>query len=160
MTQTRAALVTGGASGIGRAVAARLLADGSAVMIADLHAERGAATAAELGGPVRFVRADVADEDDVHAAVDATVAAFGRLDCVVNNAGVGGAFGALTEIEVEDWDYTFAVLVREPRHRRLPGLAAAPALGVQDEHVHAHERAPAPADLAVHAGVHSLLHPP
>jgi NAD(P)-dependent dehydrogenase (short-subunit alcohol dehydrogenase family) len=48
----------------------------------------------------------------VRAAVDATVAAFGRLDCVVNNAGVGGAFGALTEIEVEDWDYTFAVLVR------------------------------------------------
>jgi NAD(P)-dependent dehydrogenase (short-subunit alcohol dehydrogenase family) len=112
VTETRAALVTGGASGIGRAVAARLLADGYAVMIADLHAGRGAATAAELGGPVRFAYADVADEDDVRAAVDATVAAFGRLDCVVNNAGVGGAFGALTEIEVEDWDYTFAVLVR------------------------------------------------
>ena len=112
MTETRAALVTGGASGIGRAVAARLLADGWAVMIADLHAERGAATAAELGGPVRFIRADVADENDVRAADDATVAAFGRLDCAVNNAGVGGAFGALTEIEVEDWDYTFAVLVR------------------------------------------------
>lgn len=114
---TRAALVTGGASGIGRATVERLLADGWRVVLADLNAGTGQRAAAELGGPdagdsVRFVRADVSEESDVSAAVAACVEAFGRIDCVVNNAGVGGAFGALTDIEVQDWDYTFAVLVR------------------------------------------------
>ncbi|MHA6796938.1 SDR family NAD(P)-dependent oxidoreductase [Pseudonocardia bannensis] len=106
----RAALVTGGASGIGRATVARLRDEGWQVLLADLNAENGKRAADELGAT--FVRTDVSDEDDVAAAVAATVEAFGRLDCVVNNAGVGGAFGALTEIEVADWDYTFAVLVR------------------------------------------------
>ncbi|NMH98771.1 SDR family NAD(P)-dependent oxidoreductase [Pseudonocardia acidicola] len=110
MGDGKAALVTGGASGIGRATVARLLAEGWQVVLADLNAETGKATADELGAT--FVRTDVAQEDDVAAAVAATVDAFGRIDCVVNNAGVGGAFGALTEIEVQDWDYTFAVLVR------------------------------------------------
>jgi NAD(P)-dependent dehydrogenase (short-subunit alcohol dehydrogenase family) len=102
---TRAALVTGGASGIGRATVERLLADGWRVVLADLNAGTGQRAAAELGGPdagdsVRFVRADVSEESDVSAAVAACVEAFGRIDCVVNNAGVGGAFGALTDIEV------------------------------------------------------------
>ncbi|MEK6443073.1 SDR family NAD(P)-dependent oxidoreductase [Pseudonocardia sp. T1-2H] len=105
-----AALVTGGASGIGRAAVARLQADGWRVVLADLNGETGARTAAELGA--EFVRADVSREDDVEAAVARCVSAFGRIDAVVNNAGVGGAFGALTDITVEDWDYTFAVLVR------------------------------------------------
>jgi NAD(P)-dependent dehydrogenase (short-subunit alcohol dehydrogenase family) len=109
---TRAAIVTGGASGIGRATVAKLLDDGWQVVLADLHEENGEKAAAELGDGVRFVRTDVSSEADVSGAVDACVEAFGRIDCVVNNAGVGGAFGALTEIEVEDWDYTFAVLVR------------------------------------------------
>jgi NAD(P)-dependent dehydrogenase (short-subunit alcohol dehydrogenase family) len=107
-----AALVTGGASGIGRAAAARLLADGWRVVLADLNVENGVRVAAALGDDVRFVRTDVAEEHDVAAAVATCVESFGRIDCVVNNAGVGGAFGALTEIEVADWDYTFAVLVR------------------------------------------------
>jgi NAD(P)-dependent dehydrogenase (short-subunit alcohol dehydrogenase family) len=108
----RAALVTGGASGIGRATVARLLAEGWQVVVADLNAENGERAAAEFGAGVRFVRADVSEEADVAGAVGACVAAFGRIDCVVNNAGVGGAFGALTDIAVGDWDYTFAVLVR------------------------------------------------
>ncbi|WP_214367703.1 SDR family NAD(P)-dependent oxidoreductase [Pseudonocardia sp. H11422] len=106
----KAALVTGGASGIGRATVARLRAVGWQVVLADLNAKNGKASADELGAT--FVRTDVSAEEDVAAAVAATVDAFGRIDCVVNNAGVGGAFGALTDIEVQDWDYTFAVLVR------------------------------------------------
>lgn len=102
--------MTGGASGIGRATVARLRSDGWEVVLADLNTQHGTATATELDA--RFVRADVSAEDDVAGAVAACVDAFGRIDCVVNNAGVGGAFGALTEIEVADWDYTFAVLVR------------------------------------------------
>jgi NAD(P)-dependent dehydrogenase (short-subunit alcohol dehydrogenase family) len=113
---SRAALVTGGASGIGRATVARLLAEEWQVVIADLHAGNGEQAAEEFaeefGGRVAFVRADVSEEADVAGAVAACVAEFGRVDCVVNNAGVGGAFGALTDIAVEDWDYTFAVLVR------------------------------------------------
>lgn len=109
MTQ-RSALVTGGASGIGRATVETMRAQGWDVLLADLNDERGERVAAEIGVP--FLRADVAEEADVAAAVDATVAAFGRIDCVVNNAGIGGAFGPITEIEVEDWDWTFAVLVR------------------------------------------------
>lgn len=107
-----AALVTGGGSGIGRATVHRLVRDGWRVVLADVNADSGSAAAAELGTSVRFIRADVAQEPDVRDAVAACVEGFGRIDCVVNNAGVGGAFGKITEIEVEDWDYTFAVLVR------------------------------------------------
>lgn len=64
------------------------------------------------GDRFAFVQADVCSETDVEAAVRTTVERMGRIDCVVNNAGVGGAFGPITAIEVEDWDYTFAVLVR------------------------------------------------
>jgi NAD(P)-dependent dehydrogenase (short-subunit alcohol dehydrogenase family) len=108
----RVALVTGGASGIGRASAARLIADGWRVLLVDLNAETGERAGAELGRCARFVPADVSEERAVAGAVATCLDHFGRLDCVVNNAGVGGAFGALTDIEVGDWDYTFAVLVR------------------------------------------------
>jgi NAD(P)-dependent dehydrogenase (short-subunit alcohol dehydrogenase family) len=93
--EARAALVTGGASGIGLATVRRLLADGWRVLLTDLNVGNGERAAAELGD-----------------AVAMCVEEFGRVDCVVNNAGVGGAFGRLTDIEVADWDYTFAVLVR------------------------------------------------
>jgi NAD(P)-dependent dehydrogenase (short-subunit alcohol dehydrogenase family) len=110
----RVALITGGASGMGLATVRRFLAEGARVVIADLNEESGAAALDELaaGDGVRFERVDVAAEDDVARAVDAAVRAFGQLDVVFNNAGVGGAFGAITDLEVEDWDYTFAVDVR------------------------------------------------
>lgn len=106
----RVALVTGGASGIGRESVALLRRQGWRVLLADLNAATGAAAADELGA--EFARVDVSEEDDVAGAVARCVEEFGRLDAVVNNAGVGGAFGSLTEIEVDDWDWTFAVLVR------------------------------------------------
>lgn len=108
----RVTLVTGGASGIGLATVRRLVADGGKVVLADYNADTGAAAAEPFGDGVRFVRADVAQEADVEAAVAVAVEEFGRLDCVVNNAGVGGAFGRITDIDVDEWDYTFAVLVR------------------------------------------------
>lgn len=119
MTDTKCALVTGGASGIGRAAVERFLAGGWSVVIADYNADAGAAAAddcTERAGVERnraaFTRADVAEERDIEAAVGHAVTTFGRLDCIVNNAGVGGAFGPITEIDVADWDYTFAILVR------------------------------------------------
>lgn len=117
MASPRAALVTGGASGIGRATVELFLERGDSVVAADFNAESGERLLSDLAGAAGdgrlvFARADVAQEADVAAAVDRATTAFGRLDWVVNNAGIGGAFGPITEIEVEDWDHTFAVLMR------------------------------------------------
>ena len=110
----KVAVVTGGASGMGLATVRRFLDEGARVVVADLNAENGAAAIADLdaGDRVRFEQVDVAEEDDVVCAIAAATSTFGQLDVVFNNAGVGGAFGAVTDLHVEDWDYTFAVLVR------------------------------------------------
>lgn len=113
----RVALVTGGASGMGRATVLRFLDEGARVVVADLNEASGAETLAlaKARGAedrVRFQRTDVSREEDVAAAVQAAVSGFGGLDCVFNNAGIGGAIGSVMETEVEDWDFTFAVLVR------------------------------------------------
>ncbi|HEX7168974.1 MAG TPA: SDR family oxidoreductase [Acidimicrobiales bacterium] len=115
----RVAVVTGGASGIGRATVIRLLDEGASVVAADYNAATGAAlvddVAASAAGAekrLRFVRTDVSVEADVAAAVSTALADFGRLDVMVNNAGVAGAFGPVEAIEVDDWDWTFGVLVR------------------------------------------------
>jgi len=115
--QDKVAVITGGANGIGRATALRFLDEGAAVVIADCNeatAQQTLDLAAAAGHAprIRFIRTDVTQEDQVAAAIDLGVSAFGRLDCVFNNAGIGGAFGPLTHITAEDWDYTFAVLLR------------------------------------------------
>ncbi len=112
----KVALVTGGASGMGEATVARFLAEGAYVLIADFNEETGAAvaaaTAAEYPGRCVFQQTDVASEAAVEAAVAAARSAFGRLDIMFNNAGVGGAIGPLTQTTEADWDYTFAVLAK------------------------------------------------
>ncbi len=114
----RVAAITGGASGIGRATALRFLREGAFVVVADLNEATGAAflvTAADEGygaDRIRFIVANVANEDDNIALVDLAVLSFGRLDIMFNNAGIGGAFGPITQVHVEDWDETFNVLVR------------------------------------------------
>ncbi len=115
--QDKVAVVTGGANGIGRATVLRFLAEGAAVVAADLNETTGRetldlASRAGQGKRIRFLRTDVVQEADVAAAVQLAVSEFGRLDCIFNNAGIGGAFGPITHISAEDWDYTFAVLVR------------------------------------------------
>src|SRR5690242_9087933 len=102
----RVAVVTGGASGIGRATVLRFLAEGASVVVGDLNADVAKDLIAEAGEPERltFVRTDVAEEHEVEALISAAVERFGHLDVVFNNAGSGGAFGPLTEISVEHWD--------------------------------------------------------
>ncbi len=97
---------------MGLATVERFVAEGASVVVADLNVEAGERVAADLGDAVRFERCDVSVEADVAAIVAAAVESFGRLDIMFNNAGVGGAFGPITEIESDDWDTTFGVLVR------------------------------------------------
>lgn len=108
----RVAIVTGGGGGIGLAIAAGVVASGGSVVVGDLNEERGGKAAAELGERSRFVRVDVSEESDVEALVTAAVDSFGRLDAMFNNAGVGGAFGPITEQSVDAWDTTFAINTR------------------------------------------------
>jgi len=113
----KVAVITGAASGMGLATARRFLKEGAHVVIADLNVANGEGAMAALkdeglGAQARFIRVDVAAEADIEAMIALAVADFGRLDILFNNAGVGGAFGALTDIHVDDWDYTFDVLVR------------------------------------------------
>ena len=115
--QDKVVVVTGGASGMGRATVLRFLAEGAFVVVADMNEETGKETLdlaakAGHGERARFVRTDVAEEDAVEAMIQFAISEFQGLDCLFNNAGVGGAFGAITEIDVDDWDYTFAVLTR------------------------------------------------
>lgn len=108
------AVVTGGASGIGRATVLRFLQAGARVVFGDLNEARGEELVAEVADPgrLRFLPADVGVESDVTALVTAAADAFGRLDVVFNNAGAGGAYGPLTDIDAADWDRTFAVINR------------------------------------------------
>lgn len=81
-------LITGGASGLGATVAARLVRDGARVVLADIGRDAGEAKARELGGAARFIQTDVTDAAQAQAAVQLAVDAFGRLDGAVNCAGV------------------------------------------------------------------------
>jgi NAD(P)-dependent dehydrogenase (short-subunit alcohol dehydrogenase family) len=113
----KVAIVTGGASGMGRATVMRFLADGAKVVVADLNEKNGAETLAVAkaqghADDIAFVRCDVAREADVASLVAEAEKRFGRLDIAYLNAGVGGAFGPIAETSAEDWDYTFAVLTR------------------------------------------------
>ena len=88
----KVAIITGAARGLGQGMAELFVEEGARVMIADLDAERGAALAATLGANARFRRTDVADRAEVQALVDETIAAFGDLDIMFNNAGFPGKF--------------------------------------------------------------------
>ncbi|MFD8113048.1 bifunctional aldolase/short-chain dehydrogenase [Streptomyces microflavus] len=110
---TRVALVTGAGSGIGRAIAHRLVAEGACVVVADLDAASGAAVAEELGGPDRAVAVpvDVTSEAQVVDAFKAAALAFGGVDLVVNNAGISIS-KPLLETTVRDWDLQHDIMAR------------------------------------------------
>jgi NAD(P)-dependent dehydrogenase (short-subunit alcohol dehydrogenase family) len=111
----RVVVLTGGATGIGRAIALDMAAAGAAVAIGDTNTDGGQRTADEIlaaGGRASFLACDVADPEQVAALVDGAVAGFGQLDVLVNDAGISGGSRRLHEMDIDSWDRTIAVNLR------------------------------------------------
>lgn len=107
----RTAMVTGAASGIGKATAQRLASEGANVVLTDINDVAGREVVAELEGQgytASFMHHDVADADDWQRVIDDTVAAHGSLGILVNNAGMGDLLD-IDEASIEDWDRTIAI---------------------------------------------------
>ncbi len=111
----KVAVITGAASGMGRATAILFAKEGAAVVLTDLNSQGGETAVAECaaaGGRAVFQRTDVTSEPDIKAAVDRAVREYGRLDIMYNNAGVAGAVGPIDKVTAQDFDKTIAILLR------------------------------------------------
>jgi NAD(P)-dependent dehydrogenase (short-subunit alcohol dehydrogenase family) len=111
----KVALVTGAALGIGRAIATRMAQEGAVLALLDLHDDIGRDLANDItarGGRARYWRCDVSKEAEVQRVFGEVVAAFGRLDVLVNNAGVAGANKPTDQITEAEWDFVQAVNVK------------------------------------------------
>jgi NAD(P)-dependent dehydrogenase (short-subunit alcohol dehydrogenase family) len=129
----KVAVVTGGASGIGEGTVRRFVEEGARCVIADIQDGPGQTLAKELGDATVFVHTDVSHEDEVAAVVAAAGAAFGRLDCMVNNAGILGAVGAVGETTAEQLrevfeTNVFGVVRVTQAFLPLPEASEAPAI--------------------------------
>jgi 3(or 17)beta-hydroxysteroid dehydrogenase len=105
----RVALVTGGASGFGRQSAIRLAEQGAFVCVSDINAEGGRETVSMLGGRGLFCSHDVTRADDWRAVIGTVIKRFGRLDVLVNSAGVDHAEDNVSNIDAEIWSYVFGI---------------------------------------------------
>src|SRR5262245_15353472 len=115
LVSAKVALVTGAAAGIGRAVALKFGEEGAKVVVSDVASDGGDETAALIrqnGGEAVFVRANVTKSMEVEVLVENTVAAFGRLDCACNNAGVEGRIVPIAEQTEADFDEVMTVNVK------------------------------------------------
>lgn len=113
--ESKVAWVSGAAAGIGRAAAVALAREGASVMVVDIDEQGLAETVAEIeaaGGTATAMRCDVSDAADIAAAVDETVARYGRLDVAFNNAGIEQPVAPVHDIDLHDWDRLHAVNVR------------------------------------------------
>ena len=108
----KVAVITGGTSGIGARTAEVFVAAGAKVVIAGRRQERGEKVAQKLGDAASFIRTDVSVEADVKAMIDHAVHRFGRLDCLMNNAGRGSQFTTIADVDLEQFDAVIAVHLR------------------------------------------------
>jgi len=108
----KVAIITGGTSGIGAHTAEVFVAEGARVVIAGRRQQRGEPLARKLGDAASFIRTDVTVEADVKAMIDHATERFGRLDCLMNNAGSGSKFAAIPDLDLEQFDAVIGVHVR------------------------------------------------
>ena len=108
----KVAVITGGTSGMGHGTVELFLEEGAKVVVADILDEKGAQMAADLGPNFAYHHTDVSVEEEVKGAVDLAMSKFGRLDCIFNNAGIGGVSGEIQEIDMEGFDKTVGVLLK------------------------------------------------
>ncbi|HLW63585.1 MAG TPA: SDR family oxidoreductase [Flavobacterium sp.] len=101
--ENKVALVTGGASGIGKAIVELFVKEGAKVVFTDLNVDLGTKVQQELGSQTHFVKSDASSPEDNKAAVEETVKQFGALHIAVNNAGVGGEANIVGEMSIEGW---------------------------------------------------------
>ncbi len=108
----KVAIITGGASGIGRGTVELFVKEGASVVAADLQDDKGARLIEDFGREVSYVRTDVSNEEDIKAMIAHALDKFGRLDCLFNNAGITGLGGPIANIPTEEFDKVMAVLLR------------------------------------------------
>jgi NAD(P)-dependent dehydrogenase (short-subunit alcohol dehydrogenase family) len=112
LLEGKVAVVTGGTSGIGARTAELFVAEGARVVIAGRRREKGKQVAAALGAAASFIRTDVSVETDVRAMIEHAVEKFGRLDCLVNNAGTGSRHVEIANVDLEEFDAAIGVHLR------------------------------------------------
>ncbi|MBT2326870.1 SDR family oxidoreductase [Variovorax paradoxus] len=110
--QGKVALITGAGSGFGEVIARKFVSEGGRVVIAEMSAVAGDRVASDLGAAARFVRTDVTDDTQFEAAIRTATSSFGRLDVLVNNAGVSHDLKPFEQISCAEFDRVFAVNVR------------------------------------------------
>ena len=98
--QGKVAVITGGASGMGRATVEKFVREGASVVIADMQTEKGEALANSLGDAAVFIETDVCQESGIRAMIALAKERYGRLDCLFNNAGFGGVGGDIDEVDM------------------------------------------------------------
>ena len=108
----KVAIVTGGASGIGRGTVELFVREGASIVIGDLQDDKGERLTEALGSKISYQRTDVSVERDIEALIAHALKTFGRLDCMFNNAGIAGVSGSITDIPVDGFDATMGVLLR------------------------------------------------
>ena len=129
--QSKVAVVTGGGSGFGEGIAKRFASEGGRVVVVDINGEAAEAVAAQIdgaGGAAVALRADVTDKADVAAMMRAALDTYGRLDVLVNNAGVSHRNKPMTEVSEEEFDHIYAVNVKAIY---LAAVAAIPLMKAQ-----------------------------
>ena len=139
----KVAIITGGTSGIGARTAELFVAEGAKVVVAGRRQTQGESLAKALGSAAIFVRTDVTKEGDIKALIEQTLAKFGRLNCLFNNAGNPGRLTSITDLDVDHFDTVIATHLRAVVLGMKIRSACHDPSGLRQYHQHRQHRRPA-----------------